>query len=41
MPNLFFRHKVKKDHLKHHKFSGPFTTEIIVIMLSSAKIMLY
>lgn len=37
MPNLFFRHKVKKDHLKHHKFSGTFATEIIVIMLSGAK----
>lgn len=41
MPNLFFRRKVKKDHLKHHKFSGTFTTEIIVIMLSGAKTMLY
>lgn len=37
---LFFRHKMKKDHLKFHQCSCTFTTEI-VIRLSSVKTLLY
>lgn len=38
MPQFLFRHKMKKDHLKLHKFSSTLTTGIIVIMLSVVKI---
>lgn len=41
MPNLFFQHMMKKDYLTLHKFDSTSTTEIIVIMLSSVKTLLY